>query len=127
MYGGPFTHEVDAIRDERNRAAVMNEKPDFDRLFDGVELSDGAKEVIKDIKRPVEEQVFMAHDYTHKPVRNVKNLEEVEKSDEKETPAKAEGKEGSSEGDKAPKEDASSKKLTSERALEEILEGSDKK
>lgn len=53
-YGGPYTYEVDAIRDERVRAAAEDREPDFDSLFSGVEVSQGALKVIEDIKNPVE-------------------------------------------------------------------------
>lgn len=52
--GGPYSHEIDAIRDERYRARVMNTEPDFDALFADVEISPGAYKVIEDINKPVE-------------------------------------------------------------------------
>ena len=127
MYGGPFTHEVDAIRDERNRAAVMGVDPDFDVLFDGVELSDGAKEILEDIKRPVEEQVFIPHDYSHEPTKNVVIEEEKVEKDEKEDSPEGTGKEDAPEGNKKDAKDSSQQNSTSERALDKILEGLDKK
>lgn len=128
MYGGPFTHEVDAIRDERNRAAVMDEKPDFKRLFKGFDLSDGAKEIIADINRPVEEQVFIPHDYSHEPTVNViHEKEKVEEVDEEENSPEGTGKEESPEGDKGKEKDSSRKDATSVGSLDKILEGLDKK
>lgn len=47
--GGPYTHEIDAIRDERYRANVMGVKPDFHAVFPGT-ISQGAYEVIRDIQ-----------------------------------------------------------------------------
>lgn len=55
--GGPYTHEIDAIRDERHRANVMNIDPDFDTVFADVEISPGAFQVIADINKPVEAPV----------------------------------------------------------------------
>ena len=55
--GGPYAHEVDAIRDERYRAKVMNIEPDFDTVFDGYFISPGAAEVIADINKPIEAPV----------------------------------------------------------------------
>ena len=52
--GGPYTHEIDAIRDERHRAAVMDEKPDFNNVFEGAVISTGAAALIKDIDSPVD-------------------------------------------------------------------------
>lgn len=53
--GGPYSHEVDAIRDERYRAKVMGVEPDFETLFANVEfISPGAARVIKDIDKPIE-------------------------------------------------------------------------
>jgi hypothetical protein len=53
LYGGPYTHEVDAIRDERLRAARMEEKPNFDTIFAGQSVSAGALRVIEDIQNPL--------------------------------------------------------------------------
>lgn len=126
MYGGPFTHEVDAIRDERNRAAVMGVKPNFDRIFDGVDLSDGAKEVIADLKRPLEDKVFIARDYTNEPVQNVKFNEKEEKVEE-EVASEGTGKENAPEGDKEAEKDSAQQEHSSIGALDNILEGLDKK
>src|SRR5690348_10613532 len=52
--GGPYTHEIDAIRDERHRAAVMNQEPDFNNVFEGATISTGAANLIKDINTPVD-------------------------------------------------------------------------
>jgi hypothetical protein len=52
-YGGPYTYEVDAIRDERVRAAAEDREPNFDDLFAGVTVSEGALSVIEDVKNPV--------------------------------------------------------------------------
>ena len=52
--GGPYTHEIDAIRDERYRAGVMGVGPDFHAVFDNTVISQGAYEVIKDIDKPIE-------------------------------------------------------------------------
>jgi hypothetical protein len=52
--GGPYAHEIDAIRDERHRAARMHIEPDFDTLFAETEISPGAFKVIEDIDKPVE-------------------------------------------------------------------------
>lgn len=52
--GGPYTHEIDAIRDERHRASIMNIEPDFESVFAGVEfISTGAAQVIADIGKPI--------------------------------------------------------------------------
>lgn len=51
--GGPYTHEIDAIRDERYRANVMGIAPDFHSVFPGV-ISQGAYAVIRDIDKPIE-------------------------------------------------------------------------
>lgn len=51
--GGPYTHEIDAIRDERHRAQVMGIAPDFHSVFTGV-ISQGAYAVIKDVDKPIE-------------------------------------------------------------------------
>lgn len=126
MYGGPFTHEVDAIRDERNRAAAMDEKPNFKRIFKGVDLSDGAKEILKDIERPVEDQVFVPHDYSHEPTTNVKFEEKEEKVEEENSP-EGTGKENAPEGDKEAEKDSSQQNTSSVGTLENILEGFDKK
>lgn len=48
-YGGPYTHELDAIRDERVLAARMEREPNFDKIFDGQKISSGAKKIIEDI------------------------------------------------------------------------------
>lgn len=55
--GGPYTHEIDAIRDERYRAAVMDEKPDFNNVFEGATISQGAAALLADIDTPVEAPV----------------------------------------------------------------------
>lgn len=55
--GGPYTHEIDAIRDERHRAAVMNVKPDFNNVFEGATISTGAAALLKDIDTPVDAPV----------------------------------------------------------------------
>lgn len=52
--GGPYSHEVDAIRDERYRAKVMKIEPNFEGVFADVEVSPGAFEVIQDIGKPIE-------------------------------------------------------------------------
>jgi hypothetical protein len=52
--GGPYTHEIDAIRDERHRAAVMNTAPDFNNVFEGATISTGAAALIKDIDTPMD-------------------------------------------------------------------------
>lgn len=126
MYGGPFTHEVDAIRDERNRAAVMGEDPNFKRIFKDVDLSDGAKAILADIVRPIEEQEFVPHDYSHDPVENVKFEKKEEKVEEKDA-SKGTGKENAPEGDKATKKDSSQQEHSSVGSLDKILEGFDKK
>jgi hypothetical protein len=87
MYGGPFTHEMDAIRDERNRASVMGKKPNFAKIFEGVDLSDGAKAVLEDINKPYEFPVG--------PV-----VENWKENDKEETPAEGSGEESTPETDK---------------------------
>lgn len=51
--GGPYAHEVDAIRDERRRAEVMGEEPDFYKVFEHATISTGAILVINDINKPL--------------------------------------------------------------------------
>jgi hypothetical protein len=51
--GGPYTFEIDAIRDERYRAKVMGEEPNFEAVFAGTAISSGAYEVIRDINKPI--------------------------------------------------------------------------
>lgn len=55
--GGPYAHEIDAIRDERYRARVMGIEPDFSTVFDGYFISPGAAQVIADINKPIEAPV----------------------------------------------------------------------
>jgi hypothetical protein len=50
--GGPYTYEIDAIRDERYRANVMGEEPNFNSVFPGM-ISQGAYAVIQDINKPI--------------------------------------------------------------------------
>jgi len=52
--GGPYAHEIDAIRDERHRAARMKTEPDFETVFANVAISPGAYKIIEDIDKPVE-------------------------------------------------------------------------
>ena len=86
--GGPYTHEIDAIRDERHRAAVMNQAPDFNNVFEGATISTGAAALIKDIDTPVDAPTgtFVQNVIFH---------------DEEETPAEASSEEAKGEADKA--------------------------
>jgi hypothetical protein len=63
VYGGPYTYEVDAIRDERVRAAAEGREPDFNSLFQGVAISQGAVNVLNDIKNP--EPPFLGNHVTN--------------------------------------------------------------
>lgn len=110
MYGGPYSHETDAIRDERIRASALGEEPDFDKLFEGVELSDGAKQVIEDIKNPPEPVVGPF-------INNVEGLT----SDEEENTAQVAEEESESESDKGGEEETSRDETSAERSLEEIF------
>lgn len=111
MYGGPYSHETDAIRDERIRAAALGEEPNFDKLFENVELSDGAIAVLKDIENPPEPVVGPF-------VTNVEGLNVEEEIAPEGTTEEAESGE-----DKADSEGTSSEEAPAERSLEEILEG----
>jgi hypothetical protein len=89
--GGPYTHEIDAIRDERYRASVMGAKPDFHSVFDNTVISQGAFEVIRDIDKPIEP-----------PVGDF--VENVVFHDEEEAPAEEAPAESPVSGDTAAKE-----------------------
>jgi hypothetical protein len=110
MYGGPYSHETDAIRDERIRAAALGEEPNFDKLFENVELSDGAIAVLKDIENPPEETVGPF-------VENVKNL-----NVEEEVAPEGISEESESGEDKADSEEPSQNEAEAERSLDEILD-----
>jgi hypothetical protein len=106
MYGGPYSHETDAIRDERIRAAALGEEPNFDKLFENVELSDGAIAVLKDIENPPEETVGPF-------VENVKNL-----NVEEEVAPEGISEESESGEDQADSEEPSQNETEAERSLE---------
>lgn len=106
MYGGPYSHETDAIRDERIRAAALGEEPNFDKLFENVELSDGAIAVLKDIENPPEETVGPF-------VENVKNL-----NVEEEVAPEGISEESESGEDQADSEEPSQNEAEAERSLE---------
>lgn len=107
MYGGPYSHETDAIRDERIRASAAGEEPNFDKLFEGVELSDGAIAVLKDIENPPEPVVGPF-------VENVKDL-----NVEEEVATEGKSEEAESGKDKADSEASSSEPSSTERSLSE--------
>lgn len=111
VYGGPYSHETDAIRDERIRASAAGEEPNFDKLFEGVELSDGAIQVLKDIENPPEPVVGPF-------VENVKDL-----NVEEEAAPEVAAKESKSGEDKADEEASSQESPTAERSLDDILDG----
>jgi len=52
--GGPYAHEMDAIRDERLRAETMGVEPDFYSLFEHAAISTAAIQVINDLNKPLE-------------------------------------------------------------------------
>jgi hypothetical protein len=109
MYGGPYSHETDAIRDERIRAAALGEEPNFDALFEGHDLSDGAKQVIEDIKNPPEPVVGPF-------VNNVKDLNVEEEAPAEDAPEESES--GEDQGDS---EAVAQGEAEAERSLEDIL------
>lgn len=111
MYGGPYAFETDAIRDERIRASELGVEPDFDKLFEGVDLSDGAKQVIEDIKNPPEPVVGPF-------VNNVEGI-----SDKEENTAEVAKEESEPESDKGGTKEVARDETSTERSLEEILEG----
>ncbi|USL89093.1 hypothetical protein SEA_CASSEROLE_11 [Arthrobacter phage Casserole] len=78
--GGPYTHEVDAIRDERHRANVMDVEPDFYALFEHATISTGAIQVINDINNPAEPVVGP---FVENVVLNVEEENSPESGEEK--------------------------------------------
>jgi hypothetical protein len=99
--GGPYTYEVDAIRDERRRAEVLGVKPDFHSVFKGV-ISQGAYAVIMDIDNPIES-----------PVGDF--VENVVFHDEEEAPTEEAPAESPVSGDTAAKESSAPENAGSEQ------------
>jgi hypothetical protein len=98
--GGPYAHEIDAIRDERHRASIMGEKPDFHNVFQGA-ISPGAVAVIEDIGKPID-----------LPVGEF--IENVVFSDEEEETSEGDSEEEESSEDESGTEDTSYEDSVSE-------------
>jgi hypothetical protein len=98
--GGPYAHEIDAIRDERHRASIMGEKPDFHNVFQGA-ISPGAVAVIEDIGKPIDLPVGVF-------------IENVVFNDEEEETSEVDSEENSDEEVENGTEDSSSEDALSE-------------
>lgn len=94
--GGPYTHEVDAIRDERHRAKVLDVEPDFYSIFEHATISTGAILVINDINKPIEPVVGPF-------VNNVEFISE-ESNDKEENPAESGEEKGEPESSESVQE-----------------------
>ncbi|ALY09284.1 hypothetical protein FDG92_gp12 [Arthrobacter phage Jasmine] len=88
--GGPYAHEVDAIRDERHRAEVTGTPLDFFKVFEEATISTGAIRVINDLNKPLEPVVgpFVENVVFHDEEENSpESGEEESESESAEKPA----------------------------------------